>query len=111
MAVRAVTFAAHDCDSFVEEVKGRAAAYFAERQLSIKGNAAMVTKTVLMLGGLFVPYAMIMTNELPGWAMIVCCMVMGVALAGIGFSVSHDALHGAYSHNPRINDLIGFTFD
>ena len=111
MAVRAVTFAAHDCDRFVEEVKSRVAAYFDERKLSIKGNAAMVTKTVLMLAGLFVPYAMIMTNELPGWAMMICCVVMGVALAGIGFSVSHDALHGAYSHNPRVNDLIGFTFD
>jgi linoleoyl-CoA desaturase len=32
-------------------------------------------------------------------------------VAGVGFSVSHDALHGAYSSNPRVNRYIGYTFD
>jgi len=111
LAVRAVTFQPRDCDAFVEEVKSRAASYFAERNLSVKANAGMVVKTVIMLSGMVVPYALIMSNTLPGWAMMLCCVVMGVALAGIGFSVSHDALHGAYSHNPKINSAIGFTFD
>jgi len=111
MAVRAVTFASHDCDAFVDEVKSRAAAYFSERNLSIKGNAAMVIKSIVLVSALLVPYAMIMSNTLPIWAMMLCCVVMGVALAGIGFSVSHDALHGAYSHSPRLNAAIGFSFD
>lgn len=111
MAVRAVTFASHDCDRFVDEVKSRVAEYFDTRKLSNKANAAMVVKTVIMLSGMVVPYALVMTNQLPGWAMMLCCVAMGVALAGIGFSVSHDALHGAYSHNPKINALIGYTFD
>ncbi|MEX0845871.1 MAG: acyl-CoA desaturase, partial [Balneolaceae bacterium] len=37
--------------------------------------------------------------------------LMGVGMAGIGFSVSHDALHGAYSSNKKINRALGFTFD
>ena len=36
---------------------------------------------------------------------------MGVGVAGIGFSVSHDALHGAYSSDSRINTALGLTFD
>jgi linoleoyl-CoA desaturase len=32
-------------------------------------------------------------------------------MAGIGFAVSHDALHGAYSADPRVNRLIGLSFD
>ena len=39
------------------------------------------------------------------------CVVMGVALAGIGFAVSHDALHGAYSTDPRVNRWLGWSFD
>ncbi len=35
---------------------------------------------------------------------------MGIGVAGIGFSVSHDALHGAYSSNARINVMLGLTF-
>ena len=111
MAVRAVTFASHDCDAFVEEVKERAAQYFADRGISNKGNAGMVVKTIIMVSGMVVPYALIMSNQLPGWAMLLGCVVMGVALAGIGFSVSHDALHGAYSDNPKVNAAVGFTFD
>ena len=39
------------------------------------------------------------------------CFVMGIGMAGIGFSVTHDALHGAYSASPRVNRLIGCLFD
>jgi len=111
MAVRAVTFASHDCDRFVEEVKARVAAYFAERRLSPKANAAMVAKTVVLLGTLAGSYALIMTGRLSPWAMLALCVVMGVALAGIGFAVSHDALHGAYTNSPKLNALIGLSFD
>jgi linoleoyl-CoA desaturase len=43
--------------------------------------------------------------------MWVLCFVMGIGMAGIGFSVTHDALHGAYSASSRVNRLIGYFFD
>ncbi len=52
MAVRAVTFAPHDCDSFVEDIKARVAAYFQASGQDIKANAEMVTKTVIMVSAL-----------------------------------------------------------
>jgi linoleoyl-CoA desaturase len=111
MAVHAVTFARHDCDRFVEEVKARVSAYFEVRGLDTKANAAMVAKTAILVAGLVGPYALILSGMLSAWAMLGCCAVMGVAMAGIGFSVAHDALHGAYSHDARINAAIGFSFD
>jgi linoleoyl-CoA desaturase len=111
MAVRAVTFASHDCDRFVEDVKSKVADYFQTNKLDTKAGPSMILKTIVMVSGMVVPYALIMSNQLGAWAMLACCVVMGVAMAGIGFSVSHDALHGAYSSNPRINAAIGFTFD
>ena len=36
---------------------------------------------------------------------------MGLGVAGIGFSIAHDALHGAYSWNARINGMLGLTFE
>lgn len=111
MAVRAVTFAAHDCDRFVEEVKFKVASYFEDNHLDIKANAGMVVKTIVMVSALVLPYLAIMLLPISPLAMLGCCAIMGVAMAGIGFSVSHDALHGAYSHNPRVNAAIGFTFD
>jgi linoleoyl-CoA desaturase len=111
MAARAVTFASHDCDRFAEEMKAKVAVYFEARGLGRKANPAMALKTVLMVVGLVGPYALIMSGTLSAWTMLACCGVMGVAMAGIGLSVSHDALHGAYSHNPRVNAAIGFSFD
>jgi linoleoyl-CoA desaturase len=111
MAAGAVTFASHDCDHFVEEVKEEVASYFRDRGLDRKANAAMVWKTAIMLVGLVGPYVLILSGILSPWAMLACCVLMGVAMAGIGFSVSHDALHGAYSHDPRVNQAIGFSFD
>jgi linoleoyl-CoA desaturase len=43
--------------------------------------------------------------------MLGLCVVMGFAMAGVGFSIGHDAQHGAYSSNPRINTLLGWTFE
>src|SRR5262249_39371705 len=111
MAVRAVTFASHDCDRFVEDVKSRVSDYFTSRGIGMKANAEMVVKTVILVTGMVGPYLAMMLVDMPGWAMMLCCITMGVAMAGIGFAVSHDALHGAYSNSPRINALIGLSFD
>jgi linoleoyl-CoA desaturase len=32
-------------------------------------------------------------------------------MAGTGFCVAHDALHGAYSASSRVNRMLGYTFD
>ncbi len=111
MAMRTVTFAPHDGDQFVEEVKRRVADHFAQRGLSIKATPGMVAKTVILMVTFFGSFALILSNALPGWAMLALCVVMGVAMAGLGFCVAHDALHGAYSHDPRINAALGYTFD
>ncbi|MBI4421450.1 MAG: acyl-CoA desaturase [Gemmatimonadetes bacterium] len=111
MATRVVTFTRREYELFVEELKARVAAFFEANGLSTKANAAMVVKTFVMMAALAVPYALILSNVFPPLAMLALAMFMGVAVAGIGFAVSHDALHGAYSSHPRVNALVGLTFD
>jgi linoleoyl-CoA desaturase len=43
--------------------------------------------------------------------MLGLAVLLGVGVAGVGFAVSHDALHGAYSANPTVNKLLGLSFD
>jgi linoleoyl-CoA desaturase len=95
----------------MKELREAVAAYFAARGISEKGNASMVLRTIVMLGLTFGAYAAILTNQLPPLAMLGLAMVMGVGIAGIGFGIAHDALHGSYSSSPRLNRLLGFTFD
>ena len=111
MATATVTFACKDAELFMEEVKTRVADYFDTRQLSVKANATMVVKSLVLWGVFIGSYAAILLGGLAPLAMLGLAVVMGVALAGIGFAVAHDALHGAYSHRPWLNNLIGHSFD
>jgi linoleoyl-CoA desaturase len=106
-----VKFPYRDSAQFVDEMKARVTEYFTERGLSDKANGAMVLKSVILLGLTYGTYGLILSGWFSPWAMLGLAILMGVGVAGIGFSVSHDALHGAYSDNPRINKLIGLTFD
>ncbi len=106
-----VTFNNRQNRDFAKTVNRRVNAFFDERGLSKHANASMVTKTVVLFTLYFGSYALIISGILPLWAMWAMCVVMGVGMAGIGFSVSHDALHGAYSSNKTVNRLLGLSFD
>ena len=106
-----ITFPNRDVSGFVAEVKERIAEHFDSTGKRRHATPGMVVKTVLLLALFFVPYGLLLTNTIPPLGMLGLAVVMGVALAGIGFAVSHDALHGAYSANLRVNDWLGHTFD
>lgn len=111
MAGGKVRFTGPKATLFIEEVKERVDDYFLATGLSSKANARMVLKTIVLLSITFGSYGLIMSNQFAPWQMLGLAVMMGVGMAGIGFSVAHDALHGAYSSDPRINKIIGYSFD
>ena len=96
---------------FSFEVKKRVNAYFEEYNISKHANAAMVLKTVIILGVYWGAYALIMLGGLSLNWMWGLTVVMAIGMAGIGFSITHDALHGAYSSNQNVNNFVGLFFD
>src|SRR3712207_3974683 len=106
-----IRFNSRNAADLVSEVRPRVGEYFASTGRSQKANASMVLKTVVLVGGTALVYGLILSNQFPPWQMLGLAVLMGVGLAGIGFAVSHDALHGAYSDNPTVNRLIGYSFD
>ena len=44
---------------------------------------------------------------MPWWALIGLAVLTGVGMAGVGMNVMHDALHGATSRHPWVNELLG----
>lgn len=108
---RKVTFNNSLAQQFTKEVKQRVNQYFDERKISKHANAEMVIKSIILLGGFIGLYILLLTGGFNIWQMWGLTFLLGVCVAGIGFSVSHDALHGAYTSNDRLNWLIGLSFD
>ena len=111
MTATTITFPRRGAEEFIRDVKARVTGHFTATGQSMKADWTMWLKTAILLAMVFGSYAAILSNQLSLLAMLGLCFVMGVGVAGIGFGISHDALHGAYSSNATVNRLLGFTFD
>lgn len=111
MGATKISFKHDGKKAFARDLKQEVNSYFEEHNLSKNANARMVAKTIILLTTYFGAYGLIISSSVGIWGMAILCFVMGIGMAGIGFSVSHDALHGAYSSNKYVNQFLGYTFD
>jgi linoleoyl-CoA desaturase len=111
MATVRVVFPPRDPANFAGDLKQRVADLLESRGRGSKATPAMVAKTIILLLLTFGPYALILSGWFTPWEMLALAVVMGVGMAGIGFSIAHDALHGAYSERAWVNRLLGYSFD
>ncbi|TDI76859.1 MAG: acyl-CoA desaturase [Bacteroidetes bacterium] len=106
-----ITFAPRNASAFVTDVKKEVNEYFKSRGISKQANGLMILKTALILSLAVGAYLLIILQAFGLWATLGLCAVLGAGLAGMGFCVAHDALHGAYSSKPWVNKLLGYSFD
>lgn len=72
----------------------------------------MVVKTVFMLTLFFAPLIVLASGMVTNVLMLFSMYILsGLGMAGIGMGVMHDAIHGSYSKNKKINTLLGYTFN
>ena len=45
------------------------------------------------------------------WLLIALYLTSGIGMAGIGMGIMHDAIHGSYSKNQKVNQLLGYTMN
>lgn len=100
-----------DKTAFFPTLQKRVSEYFKENNISRNANTTMVVKTIIMLSAFFLPLVLMVIFHLKPWAVISLYAMMGLAKAGIGMSVMHDANHGAYSKNKNVNKWLGYTLN
>jgi len=108
-----VRFAPKGKESFFDSVIAQVNSYFETNQISPYANTEMWIKTAVMLLLYFVPY-MIMVTGIGGgnlWLFFGLWFLMGIGVVGIGTSVMHDANHGTYSSDKKVNKLIGHILE
>ena len=96
-------------ESFSKTLNNRVNAYFKEKGISRFADARMYLKTVIIVLSYLIPLVLMLTGIITSTPAIVASwMIMGVAIAGIGMSVMHDANHGSYSSNKWVNKAVGY---
>lgn len=71
----------------------------------------MVVKTAVYLISFVILYGLILAYIFPWYITLILAIALGMNMAFIGFNICHDALHGSYSANSRINASLGFLFN
>jgi linoleoyl-CoA desaturase len=102
-----VKFISPEKSAFFSTLRQRVNQYFKENNISRYGNQAMFTKTIILLGIYLAAYVLMLLLPVSAWLLLPLAVLMGVAKSGVGMSVMHDALHGSYSSNQRVNKWMG----
>ncbi|MHA7128173.1 fatty acid desaturase family protein [Algoriphagus namhaensis] len=72
----------------------------------------MVIKSILLVSLYLVPVILIIAGvPANNWQLMACFVLSGLGMAGVGMGVMHDANHGSYSKNPKVNKWLGHTLD
>ena len=105
--IRKIKFQNKNQASFVKDLRKRVNLYFKENNISKNANVHMVIKTISMFLIYLIPYAFVYSGLVTGFFGILLAIIMGIGMSGIGMSVMHDANHGSYSTNPKVNKWVG----
>lgn len=106
-----VKFAAPSKTLFYPTLKRRVDQYFLDHNKSKYANGTMVFKAIILISAYIVPYILLILFTPVIEISLLLWLIMGMAISGIGMSVMHDANHGAFSANPRVNKWLGYTIN
>jgi len=96
--------------AFHADVKARVEAYFRDTGRSPRGGGRLGLKIGLLAAWFAASYGLLLAGP-PGWLVAPLAVSLGLAWAGIGFDVMHDANHGASAKRPAWNRALSFSSD
>ena len=106
-----ISFAKEQNSDFKKALYRRVNQYFSDNGRSKHHTTGMLTKTMVMLLIYIIPFVAILSINMPVWMVMILFFIMGFGIAGIGMSVMHDANHGGYSGNQKVNRWLGLTMN
>jgi len=105
-------FSKNSNSDFSITLRNRVSTYFKTNDISRHANKSMIVKTMVMLSVFFAPLILInigmATTPLLLFGLYI---ISGIGMAGIGMGVMHDAIHGSYSKNQKVNTFLGYTMN
>jgi len=107
--MRTIQFVSKDKRQFSATLRKNVNEHFKQKGISQKGNWKMGLKSIILLTLYIAPFILMLTIPMSGWIIFPISLIMGVAMAGVGMSVMHDAAHGSYSNKNWLNKLVSHS--
>lgn len=85
--------------------------YFEETGRRPRDCPQMYLKSGLIVAGLLTSYGLLVFAAVAWWQALPLAVLLGLAMAAVGFNIQHDGGHGAYSDHRWINKLAALTLD
>ena len=109
ISFRAPRFAPKAGQPFYQELTKRVNAYFAQNNLSPKGNVRLYVKTGVLIGGFLAAYLGLIIAAPAFKIAWMLWLALGLLTAAIGFNIMHDGAHGSFSKHNWLNEMAGHT--
>lgn len=112
MRIKHLVFSQTVEQEFSKTLKRRVNLYFKLNKTDKRANRSMIFKTIFMLLIYSIPIAFLISGSITSPALSLCMyFISGLGIAGIGMGIMHDANHGSYTRNKRMNYLLSHTLD
>jgi linoleoyl-CoA desaturase len=98
-------------DAFQSEVRRRVDQFLRDGGRRPRDCPQMYMKTAIVFAWLWASYALLVFAAVAWWQALALAIMLGLAMAALGFNVQHDGGHRAYSNRPWINKLMAMTLD
>jgi linoleoyl-CoA desaturase len=98
-------------DGFQNDVRQRVEEYFRRSGRRQRDVPAMYLKTAIILAVLAGSYILLVFVAQTWWQAVPLAILLGLAMAAVGFNVQHDGAHHAYSDRPWVNKVMSLTLD
>jgi linoleoyl-CoA desaturase len=96
---------------FQKELRRRVEARIREQGIQERDCPAMYLKTGVVLAAFFLSYLALVFLAQTWWQALPLALLLGFAIAQIGFNIQHDGGHRAYSEHAWVNKLMAMTLD
>lgn len=96
-------------DLFFIELKEKVYAYMSQNNLKTSGGWAIKLKALILFCLWIIIYLLInfgFGNDPPWIWILILYPLLGITFSLIGFNVMHDASHGTFSKNKKVNDFV-----
>jgi linoleoyl-CoA desaturase len=98
-------------NGFQKELRRRVETFIREHGVKERDCLAMYLKTAVILAAFAITYGLLVFAARTWWQALPLALLLGLAIAEIGFNIMHDASHKAYSDRPWVNKLMAMSVD